>query len=66
MLEAREQEALNAYLNLLQRKGASYEFLNKRAELLTRLAKLIQGKTNDGYMYRDALETVLEKLDRSE
>lgn len=66
MIEAREQEALNAYLNLLQKKGASNEFLKKRADLLTALAKVIQGKVNDGYMYRDALETVMEKLDRAD
>ncbi len=66
MIEAREQEALNAYLNLLQKKGATNEYLKKRADLLTKLAKLIQAKANDGYMYRDALEAVLEKLDRKE
>ena len=64
MSESREQEALEAYLRLLQVKGASADSLKRREAILTRLSKLIAGKPNDGYIYRDSVESLMDSVDR--
>jgi hypothetical protein len=66
MPENREQEALGAYLKLLQNKGANEASLKHRKEFLLKLIPQIAGKPNDGYMYRDAVEALVDTLDKSE
>lgn len=66
MTENREQEALAAYLRLLEVKGANSDRLKEREQFLTRLLPAIVGKPADGFHYRDAVENLLESLDRAE
>ncbi len=65
MAENREQEALGAYLKLLQNKGANEASLNQRKEFLLELVPRITDLPNDGDMYRDAVEDYLEGIDQS-
>lgn len=66
MTENREQEALNAYLRLLQNKGANEASLEPRRRFLHRLIPMIVGKPSDGLVYRDAVEMLLEVTDKAE
>ena len=66
MNENREQEALSAYLKLLQVKGASSESLKKREKFLAKLAPDIAGKPSDGFHYRDAVENLLDTMEKAE
>lgn len=63
MNENREQEALSAYLKLLENKGAGGLLLKRRETFLARLAVEIAGKPNNGQAYREAVENVLETLE---
>lgn len=66
MTENREQEALNAYLKLLQNKGASGASLEQRKQFLLRLIPDITAKPTDGLVYRDAVEALLETVDKAQ
>jgi len=66
MSENREQEALGAYLKLLQNKGASNGNLKQREQFLLKLAPAIAGKPNDGYLYREAVENLLEATNKAD
>jgi hypothetical protein len=59
MNEMREKEAIDAYLKLLQTKGASNELLHKRSLFLDRLAASLIGQAPDGETYRDVVEKVM-------
>lgn len=61
----REQEAANAYLRLLQGKGANAEVLVRRQALLSVLMPLLAGQQRDGNVYRDQVELALQQLERS-
>jgi hypothetical protein len=65
MTENREQEALGAYLKLLQNKGVSEVSLKQREVLLLELMPRIADLSNDGLLYRDAVEDFLDSLDKT-
>ncbi len=65
MTENREQEALRAYLKLLQNKGASEASLKQREEFLLGLIPRIKDLQNDGSLYRDAVEAYLDEMDKT-
>ncbi|MDZ4142067.1 MAG: hypothetical protein U1C48_08695 [Methylotenera sp.] len=62
MNQTRETEAIQAYLKLLQVKGASAGILHKRSLFLDQLAVHLAGKDLDGSDYRLAVETVMESM----
>lgn len=64
MSDIREKEALKAYLMLLRKKGASEDMLEEREALLLRLTEVVADKPGDIYLYRDAVEDLLETIDR--
>lgn len=63
MSENREQEALGAYLKLLQNKGAGANLLKRRETFLSALLTQIADKPNNGQAYREAVEKVLEDME---
>jgi hypothetical protein len=66
MISAREQEAVNAYLKLLQAKGASAELLESRAAFLEKLCEQLAEKILDGTEYREVIEIVMEMMPTEE
>lgn len=66
MTENREQEALSAYLKLLENKGATSATLKQREAFLLKLAPAVTGITNDGFHYREAVENLLDTIDKAE
>lgn len=58
----REKEAINAYLKLLQSKGASSSLLHKRALFLEKLSQNLGALNLDGAEYRAAVETMMETV----
>lgn len=64
MMENREQEALGAYLKLLQSKGANDAVLKRRETFLSGLITALAGKPNDGNVYRQAVEQLLDQADK--
>ncbi|MDO9050256.1 MAG: hypothetical protein Q8N02_05145 [Methylotenera sp.] len=62
MNEMREKEAINAYLKLLQAKGATSAVLHRRALFLDKLSSGLAGKTLDGGEYRLVIEEVMETI----
>lgn len=62
MIPAREQEAVNAYLKLLQTKGASDEVVQKRKGFLEQLCTQLAASILDGTEYRDVIEIALESI----
>ena len=66
MNETREQEALQAYLNLLRNKGAETPDLERRTQLLQQLLPLIGNTPGQGQAYRNAVETLLDLVPRAE
>lgn len=60
MNQTREKSAINAYLKLLQAKGASGAMLYKRSLFLDKLDVALAGKVLDGSQYREVIEAVLE------
>lgn len=65
-IQNREQEALGAYLKLLQNKGADDASLNRRRDFLGKLFPAIQDAKLEGRAYREAVEQVLEHVGRLE
>lgn len=64
MSDIREKEALKAYLLLLRKKGASEDMLQEREALLLRLMDVVADMPGDDYLYRDAVENLLETIDK--
>lgn len=58
----REKEAINAYLKLLQSKGASSSLLQKRALFLEELSASLAHLALDGIEYRTAIENIMESV----
>jgi len=58
----REKEAINAYLKLLQSKGASTSLLHKRALFLDKLSARLGELALDGAEYRVAIENIMESV----
>ncbi len=66
MSENREQEALGAYLKLLKNKGADEAALERRQTFLARLFPAIDDIAYEGAAYREAVERVLNGIDKLE
>jgi len=66
MVENREQEALDAYIRLLQNKGATPDMLQRRKVFLQQLMPILSKKPLDGGEYRDRVETLLDSLDKAD
>ncbi len=58
----REKEAINAYLKLLQTKGASSSMLHKRSLFLDKLSDHLADLLTDGSEYRVAVENLMETV----
>lgn len=63
-IQDREQEALTAYLRLLQSKGAGAEGLVQRKALLHVLMSMLAGQPQDGALYRELVEQALQKMEK--
>jgi hypothetical protein len=62
MKNNREKEAINAYLKLLQNKGAASSTLYKRSLFLDRLTEHLVGKSLERTHYGQALDHALETV----
>lgn len=62
MNEMREKEAVNAYLKLLQTKGAASAVLHRRSLFLDKLSIELAAKSLDGHAYREAVEVLMETI----
>lgn len=60
-LPAREQQAIDAYLNLLQQKNAAVEILSEREDALLLFAKHLKNKLTSRESYSTAIEKLTEK-----
>ena len=60
MIQSRENEAVSAYLKLLQSKGASSGILYKHSLFLDTLTKELAGKPLDATEYSNVVDTVLK------
>lgn len=58
----REKEAINAYLKLLQSKGASSSLLHRRSLFLDKLSVSVADLLLDGNDYRIAVEAIMESV----
>jgi hypothetical protein len=66
MPENREEEALGAYLKLLQSKGAGEDSLKRRKQFLLKLIPVIADKPDDGRIYREAVESLIDVMRKSD
>lgn len=67
MNPTREQEAISAYLKLLQSKGATTAILHRRALFLERLSVDLADQYHDeGAEYRRALENLMELIPKED
>lgn len=66
MDQTREKEAIDAYLKLLQAKGAGDDVLLMRTTFLEKLSLHLVGRALDGNEYREALETLMETVPADE
>lgn len=62
MNKTREKEAINAYLKLLQSKGASSSLLHKRSLFLDKLSVKLGDLVQDGNEYRLLVEEMVESM----
>ena len=62
----REQTALDAYLKLMQGKGADGGNLAYRRVLLEKLLPALSAQPAEGWLYRDAVDECLEQIDRND
>lgn len=62
MNNAREKEAINAYLKLLQAKGASSSVLHKRSLFLDKLGEKLVSIHQDGNEYRLLVEGIMDEM----
>jgi hypothetical protein len=65
-MTTREQDALKAYLNLLERKGVPEVKLIQRQYIILRLVPFIEHIELDGLHYREAVDQLFKKLDPAE
>ncbi len=66
MTKNREHIALNAYLNLLERKGFSKAALRQREVTLLKLIPYIERINTDGLAFRAAVDEFFKKLDSAQ
>jgi hypothetical protein len=62
----REQKALEAYLKLMQGRGADAENLARRRALLEKLLPALAGEPAEGWLYREAVDESLVQVSRSD
>ncbi len=62
--ENRESTALDAYLKLMQAKGADAQNLEHRRALLEILLPALNGQPAEGWLYRDAVDDALARVNR--
>jgi len=62
MHPTREKESVEAYLKLLQTKGADHDVLQIRTSFLEKLSPHLASRELDGNEYREALETLMETV----
>lgn len=62
MNEIREKEAIDAYLKLLQAKGANSNVLHKRSLFINLLAEKLVGLVPSGEVYRDIIENIMDSM----
>lgn len=62
MNEMREKEAIDAYLKLLQAKGASSAVLHKRSAFLDQLVVRLAGVSLSGDAYREIVEEIMDAV----
>jgi hypothetical protein len=62
MDQTRENEAVKAYLKILQTKGAGASTLHKHALFLEKLIIILAGKELDGTVYREVVEPLMETM----
>lgn len=55
------EDALEAYLNLIHRKGASDQVVEERRQLLKKLTALLDGRPKDIELFRQAVDAYLER-----
>jgi hypothetical protein len=65
-LQEREQKALEAYLKLMQGRGADARNLAQRRALLEMLFPALAGQPAEGWLYRDAVDECLPQINRSD
>lgn len=63
MNKPREQEALSAYLKILQNKGATDINLERRKQFVEKLIPAIEQLPLDGFRYREAVDSILHTFD---
>ncbi len=61
----REFVALNAYLNLMSKKGADEANLDQRKAFLLRLIPLLAEQPQDGELYRSSVDEALQGCEKS-
>lgn len=66
MNKPREQNALDAYMNFLQSKGATATNLQKRDQFLQKLIPKLEGIECNGDAYRLAVESFEREVDRKD
>lgn len=66
MTKNREHIALNAYLNLLERKGFSKAALRQREVTILKLIPFIERVNTDGLAFRGGVEEFFKKLDSAQ
>ena len=63
-MSEREQTAFDAYIRILQSKGATAESIDKRRNLLESLLIRLADKPCNGEIYRQEVEAVMEQLNK--
>lgn len=63
MNESREKKAIKAYLKLIKDKGASSALLYRRASFLDKVTVEIATKDQNGHVYREAVEMLMESTE---
>ncbi len=66
MSDKRERDALVAYIKLLKNKGASQESLTKRENFLEKLIPQLVDKPQNGWAFREEVETFIEKIEHAD
>jgi hypothetical protein len=62
----REHVALDAYINLLERKGYAKDELRQREVIILKLFPYIEKISSDGLAFRSAVDGMFMKLDKSQ
>ncbi len=66
MTSKRENEALKAYFNILEKRGATADDIRRREPIFSKLISYLEGKPCDGSTYREAVEELLTHIKHEE